>query len=324
MKAIVQEAYGSADVLKYAEVGRPEPGDDEVLLRVHAAGLDMGVWHLMAGIPYLVRPAIGLRAPRSGRLGHDVAGVVEAVGAKVTAFKPGDQVFGTCAGAFAEYACARQNRILPLPANLTYDQAAAVPTSGVTAVQALRGMGKVKRGENVLVIGAGGGVGSFAVQLARTLGAQVTGVCGPSKAEFVRSLGASHVIDYTREDFTEGPRRYDVILDLAGLRPLSRLRRSLTRSGRVVLAGGEGGGRWLAGLERQLGAALLGIVLRRRRPRVLFATRGMEDLRFLSGLLESGEIVPAIGGTYGLSDVPEAMRVLAAGHNLGKTVITVA
>jgi NADPH:quinone reductase-like Zn-dependent oxidoreductase len=324
MKAIVQETYGNADVLKYADIGEPEPGDDEVLLRVRAAGLDMGTWHLMAGIPYVMRPAVGLRAPKA-RPGRDVAGRVEAVGANVAGFKPGDRVFGTCSGAFAEYACARPDRILPLPENLTFEQGAAVPTSATSALQALRNVGRLAEGEDVLIIGAGGGVGSFAVQLAGTLGARVvSGVCGPSKAEFVRGLGASQVIDYTREDFTEGPRRYDLILDLAGNRPLSRLRRVLTASGRVVIAGGEGGGRWLAGMERLLGAALLGAVVRHRRPRVVFSTDDLEDLRYLSGLLESGELTPAIGATYPLEEVPEAMRLLAEGHNRGKTVITVA
>ncbi|MCF6467194.1 NAD(P)-dependent alcohol dehydrogenase [Nonomuraea sp. MG754425] len=323
MKAIVHEVYGDASVLSHAEVERPEPGDDEVLLRVHAAGLDPGVWHLMTGQPYFIRLATGLRRPK-GRLGGDVAGLVHAVGAKVTTVKPGDQVFGTCDGSFAEYALARPGRLVPIPAGITFEQAAAVPTSATAALQALRAAGEVRTGDRVLVIGAGGGVGSFAVQLARMFGAEVTGVCGPSKAGFVRSLGARHVIDYTREDFADGPRRYDLVLDTAGNRPLSHLRRALDVRGRAVIIGGEGGGPWLSGTDRQLRAALIGPFTRRRKPLAMFSSRDLGDLRFLAGLLGSGELVPAVGGTYALGEVPEAIRVLAEGHVQGKIVITVA
>ncbi|SEG57624.1 NADPH:quinone reductase [Nonomuraea solani] len=320
MKAIVQDTYGNADVLKYRDIERPEPKKNEVLLRVHAAGLDKGVWHIMAGIPYVMRVATGLRAPKV-RLGGDVAGRVEAVGADVTAYKQGDQVFGTCDGSFAEYACARHDRILPMPANVTFEQAAAVPTSAGTALQALRTVGEVRQGRKVLVTGAGGGVGTFAVQLAKMSGAEVTGVCGASKADLVRSLGADHVIDYTSEDFTAGPGRYDLIVDTAGNRPLSHLRRVLTPRGTAVLVGGKGGP-WLSGMDRVLRAALIG-PFTRRKPRMLFALPKQEDLRRLAELLESGRLTPAVGGTYPLEEVPKAMRLLAEGHMTGKTVIKV-
>jgi NADPH:quinone reductase-like Zn-dependent oxidoreductase len=244
MKAIVQDSYGSADVLELREVERPEVGDDDLLLSVHAAGVDPGVWHLMTGLPYLVRVmGFGLRAPRTRVRGGDVAGRVEAFGRNVKGFRAGDEVFGVCDGSFAEYASAREEKLAPKPANLTFSQAAAVPTSASTALQGLRDGGGVQAGQKVLVIGAAGGVGSFAVQIARALGAEVAGVCSPTKVDLVRSLGAERVIDYTREDFAEGGQRYDVILDTAGNRPLSRLRRALAPRGTLVIVGGEGGGR---------------------------------------------------------------------------------
>src|SRR5215210_7120237 len=218
MKAIVQDTYGSPDVLELREIDMPVIGDDEVLVRVHAAGLDQGVWHLMAGLPYLVRVAgVGFRAPKNPVRGVDVAGRVEAVGKTVTGFQPGDEVFGTCRGSFAEYACARPDRLAPKPANLTFEQAAAVPVSGCTALQAVRDRGKVRPGQRVLIIGAGGGVGTFAVQLAKAFGAEVTGVCSTTKTDLVGSIGADHVVDYTREDFADGRNRYDVILDIVGI-----------------------------------------------------------------------------------------------------------
>src|SRR6266581_1052498 len=229
MKAIVQDTYGSPDVLELRDIDKPVVGDDEVLVRVHAAGVDQGVWHLMAGMPYLLRLAgFGLRAPKNPVRGSDVAGRVEAVGENVTRFQPGDEVFGTCDGSFAEYASARADRLAPKPANLSFEQAAAVPTSGLAALQAVRDQGKVRPGQRVLIIGAGGGVGTFAVQIAKAGGAEVTGVSSASKTELVRSIGADHVIDYTREDFADGRNRYDVILDIAGNRSLSELRRALT------------------------------------------------------------------------------------------------
>src|SRR5215210_214954 len=258
MKAIVQDTYGSPDVLELREIDMPVIGGDEVLVRVHAAGVDQGVWHLMAGLPYLVRVAgVGLRSPKNPVRGVDVAGRVEAVGENVTGVQPGDEVFGTCRGSFAEYACARADRLVPKPANLTFEQAAAVPVSGCTALQALRDRGKVRPGQRVLIIGAGGGVGTFAVQLSKAFGAEVTGVCSTTKTELVRSIGADRVIDYTREDFADGRDRYDVILDIAGNRSLSRLRRALSPEGTLVIVGGEGGGKWLGGIDRQLRAHVL-------------------------------------------------------------------
>ena len=232
MKAIVQDTYGSADVLELREIDKPVVGDDDVLVRVHAAGVDQGVWHMMAGLPYLIRIAgFGLRAPKNPVRGRDVPGRVEAVGENVSRFQPGDEVFGTCDGSFAEYACARADRLAPKPANLTFEQAAAVPISAYTALQAVRDQGKVRAGQQVLIIGASGGVGTFAVQLAKAFGAEVTGVCSTTKMELVRSIGADHVIDYTREDFADGGSRYDVILDIAGNRSLSHLRRALAPRG---------------------------------------------------------------------------------------------
>jgi NADPH:quinone reductase-like Zn-dependent oxidoreductase len=257
MKAIVQDRYGSAEVLELREVEKPHPGDDEVLIRVHAAGIDPGVWHLMTGLPYLVRVmGFGLRKPKIRIRGADTAGTVEAVGRNVTRFREGDQVYGTCDGSFAEYACARAERFAPKPVNLTFEQAAAVPTSGMTALGGLRDAGKLEAGQQVLIIGAAGGVGTYAVQLAKTFGGSVTGVCSTSKVSLVRALGAEEVIDYTREDFTDGTRRFDLILDTAGRRPLSRLRRALKPQGILVLVGGEGGDRWLGGFQRQIFAPL--------------------------------------------------------------------
>jgi NADPH:quinone reductase-like Zn-dependent oxidoreductase len=320
VKAIVQNTYGSADVLQLKDIDKPQISAGEVLLRVRAAGVDFGVWHFMAGIPYAVRLAIGLRRPRNPVRGLDVAGVVEAIGANVTAFKPGDEVFGVSEGSFAEYARASQNRVLHKPANLTFDQAAAVPVSATTALLGLRAA-KVEAGQKVLIIGAGGGVGTFAVQLARSMGAEVTGVCSTSKLELVRSIGATHVIDYTREDFAEGGRQYDVILDTAGNRAVSQLRRALTPRGTLVIIGGEGGGRWL-GLGRQLWAMVLGL-FSSQKFRSPLSLVNKKDLRTLKDLLEAGKLAPVIDRTYPLSEVPTAIRSLAEGHSRGKVVITV-
>jgi NADPH:quinone reductase-like Zn-dependent oxidoreductase len=323
MRAIVQDIYGSADVLRLGEIDKPVAGDGEVLVRVHAAGVDRGVWHLMAGLPYLMRiMGYGLRRPRTRVPGMDVAGRVEAVGPGVTRLRPGDEVFGEIEGSFAEYARAPEDKLVVKPANLSFVQAAAVPVSGRTALQAVRDEGKVQAGQKVLIIGASGGVGTFAVQIAKTFGAEVTGVCSTSKKELVRSLGADHVIDYKREQIADGARRYDVILDLAGNRPLSQLRRALAPDGTLVIIGGEAGGRWLGGLERQLGAALLspfvGQQLRAQLPK-----ERREDLEFLKGLIEAGKVAPVIDRTFALSEAPEAIRYLAAGHARGKIVITV-
>ncbi|MFF4616680.1 NAD(P)-dependent alcohol dehydrogenase [Nonomuraea jabiensis] len=322
MKAIVQDEYGPADVLKFRDIDKPSPGESDVLLRVRAAGLDMGVWHMMTGIPYLMRPAIGLRAPRS-RPGTDVAGVVEEVGAGVTRFRPGDRVFGTCGGgAFAEYACAREDRLAPIPGDLAFESAAAVPTSAMTALQALRDQARVRAGQRVLVIGAGGGVGTYAVQLAKASGAEVTGVCSAAKADLVRSIGAAEVVDYAREDFAGRGGRYDVIVDTAGNRALRHLRRALTPSGTVVIVGGERGGRWLAGTDRQLRTVLLD-PFARQRLRVVFMAPREADLRAVAELVGSGRVTPVVDRTYPLSEVPEAVRSLERGQVRGKAVITV-
>ncbi|GHH63570.1 NADPH:quinone reductase [Kitasatospora indigofera] len=323
MKAVVQDSYGPPEVLELREVERPVPGPGEVLVRVRAAGLDPGVGHLTTGLPYLVRLGVGLRAPRVRTRGMDVSGQVTALGPEVTGLRVGDEVFGTCAGSFAEYAVVRQDRCAPKPANLTFEQAAVVPVSAVTALRALRDAGRVRPGQHVLVIGAGGGVGSFATQLAKAFGAEVTGLCGPAKAELVRSLGADHVSDYTREDFADGPRRYDLIVDTAGNRPLSRLRRALTPRGTLVIVGGEHDGRWLGGTDRALRALLLSPFVRQRL-RGLLAVPGRADLGGLAGLIEAGRVTPLLDRSFRLDEVPRAVRYLAGGHARGKVAITMA
>jgi len=323
VKAIVQDTYGPPDVLELREIDKPVAADDEVLVRVHAAGVDQGVWHLMAGMPYLVRIAgVGLRAPKNPVRGYDLAGRVEAVGENVIRFRPGDDVFGTCRGSFAEYACARTDRIARKPASLTFEQAAAVPISGYAALQAVRDRGKVRPGQRVLIIGAGGGVGTFAVQLAKVYGAEVTGVCSTAKTDLVRSIGADHVIDYTQEDFADGRTRYDVILDIAGNRALSHLRRALAPAGTLVIVGGEGGGKWLGGIDRQLRAQLLSLFVRQKLG-TWISTEREEDLETLRELLEAGKVTPVLDRTFPLSEVPEAIRYLREGRPRGKVVVTV-
>jgi NADPH:quinone reductase-like Zn-dependent oxidoreductase len=325
MRAIVQDAYGSADVLELREIDKPEPTDGEVLIRVRAAGVDPGVWHLMTGRPYLVRAmGFGLRAPKVRVRGRDVAGVVESIGANVSRFRAGDAVFGTAEGSFAEYVCAREDRLAPKPANLSFEQASAIPISGLTALQGLRDAGKIEPGQRVLVIGAAGGVGSFAVQIARASGAEVTGVCSTNKIDLVRSLGASNVIDYTREDFADGSRRYDLILDTAGNRSLTHLRRALAPKGTLVIVGGEGGGgRWLGGFDRQIFRAPLLSIFVGQTMRPLVSTESVKDLLALKELVEAGKVTPVIDRTYPLSQAPDAIRYLAEGHARGKIVVTV-
>ncbi|WP_455358366.1 NAD(P)-dependent alcohol dehydrogenase [Streptomyces sp. SYSU K21746] len=323
MKAIVQDRYGSSDVLELKDVDKPTAGEGELLVRVHAGAVDAGVWHLMTGLPYLLRlMGFGLRAPKVRVRGREVAGRVEAVGAGVTRFQPGDEVFGFCEGSFAEYVSAPEDRFVSKPANLTHEQAAAVPISGVTALQALRDTGRVQPGQKVLIIGAAGGVGTFAVQLAKAFGAHVTGVCSTTKTDLVRSIGADDVIDYTCEDFADGARRYDLILDTAGHRPLSYLRSALTPRGTLVIVGSEGGGRWLGGTDRVLRALLLSPCVSQKL-RGLFSVERQEDLQTLRDLVEEGGIAPVIDRTYPLSEVPEAVRYLHGGHARGKVVVAV-
>lgn len=322
MQAITQDTYGSTNVLKLREVERPAPGEHEVLVRVHAAGVDRGVWHLMTGVPYMMRVVgFGLRAPKQRIRGMDVAGTVEAVGAAVRRFQPGDAVYGTCDGSFAEYVCTREERLAPMPGNLSFEQAAAVPVSAVTALRGLRDAGELKSGQKVLIIGAAGGVGSFAVQIARALGAEVTGVCSTSKVEFVRSLGAAAVIDYTREDFAQRRGHYDLILDIAGNRPLAHLRRALAPSGTLVLAGGEDGGRVFGGMGRTLWASLLSLFVRQKL-RGLLAIPRREDLEALTTMIEAGTVVPAIDRTYALAEAPAAITRVSEGQARGKLVVS--
>jgi NADPH:quinone reductase-like Zn-dependent oxidoreductase len=326
MKAIVQDRYGGVDVLEFRDIDQPMPTDNQVLVRVRAAGLHRGDWHVMTGLPYLIRvvvPTLGLRRPKVPVLGMDLAGHVEAVGSNVTRFRPGDAVFGWCDGAFAEYAVAPEGQLAAKPANLTFQQAAVVPTSGFAALQALRDVGEVKPGQQVLVIGAAGGVGSFAVQLAKAFGAEVTGVASTSQVDLVRSIGADDVIDYTRDDVTDGTRHWDLILDCAGRRTLSRLRRALTPKGTLVIVGGEGGGRIMGGFDRNLRAVALSRFVGQRL-RMLSSKPRQEDLQVLRELIEAGKLTPAIGRTYPLGGTPEAIRQMVQGQGGGgKLVITV-
>jgi len=324
MKAIVQDTYGSADVLHLEEIDRPRIGDGDVLVRVRAAGVHVGDRHVMTGEPYLMRVmGFGLRGPKTRVRGMDVAGTVEAIGKDVTRFQVGDEVFGTCDGAFAEYARAGDGTLAPKPSNLTFEQAAAVPTSAVTALNALRDAGKIQAGQTVLIVGASGGIGLFAVQIARALGAEVTGVCSAAKADAVRAAGAAYVVDYAREDVTRSGRRYDLILDMVGNRSLSELRRALTPRGTLVLVGGEGGGRWIGALGRSLrGFALSPFVSQSLR--MIIAVANADDLRFLTELVEAGKVTPVVDRTYPLSEVPDAIRYLSGGQARGKIVVDVA
>ncbi|MFI9584821.1 NAD(P)-dependent alcohol dehydrogenase [Streptomyces sp. NPDC052236] len=323
MRAVVQETYQSPDGLVLKEIDKPVVGDDDVLVRVHAAGLDQGVWHIVTGLPYLIRfVGFGVRRPKTPVPGLDVAGSVEAVGRNVSRFKAGDEVFGTCSGSYAEYACAAQGKFAHKPPNVTFEQAAAVPTSAFAALQGLRAGAKLQAGQKVLVIGAGGGVGTYAVQLAKEFGAHVTGVCSTKKVDLVRSIGADEVIDYTREDFADRPHRYDLILDTAGGRSLSLLRRALAPRGSLVIVGSEVGGRWMQGFDRSLRAAMLSPFVSQNL-RMLASTEREADLELLGKLVGAGTLRPVVDRTYGLGEVPKAIQYLREGEAAGKVVITI-
>lgn len=324
MKAIVQTAYGEApDVLRLAEIDRPEIAANEVLLRVHAAGVDKGAWHLMAGLPYPIRLAgYGLRAPKTPVRGREVAGRVEVLGKDVTTFRVGDLVYGIGEGCFAEYAHAMADKLAPSPTNLTMVQAATVPISALTALQAVRDHGRVTPGQKVLVIGASGGVGTFAVQIGKAYGAEVTGVCSTSKVDLVRSLGADHVVDYTRDDLGAGDVRYDVVLDIGGNRPLKRIRKVLTTKGTLVIVGGETDGRWFGGTGRLLRAVAQGPFVSQTIAQFVNSENG-KDLPVLTKLIEAGKLTPAVGRTFPLAQTADAIQYLQAGHARGKVVITV-
>jgi NADPH:quinone reductase-like Zn-dependent oxidoreductase len=319
MKAIVQDQYGSPDVLRLKDIDKPIVEDDEVLVRVHAAAVNIGDWHFVTGTPYVLRMVAGLFKPKQEVPGLDVSGEVEAVGRDVKQFQPGDEVFGWCKGAFAEHACAPESNLLPKPAGLTFEQSAAVGDSAFTALIAVRDQGKVQPGQTVLVNGASGGVGTFAVQIAKSLGANVTGVCSTRNVDMVRSIGADQVIDYTHEDFTQSEQRYDVMLDLVGSRSLSDCRRALTPRGTYVLVGVSDAGRWF-GLARQIKMLLLSPFVRHGL-RVFIAAHSREDLVALKDLVDAGKVTPVIDRSYELSDVPEALRYQGEGHAQGKIVI---
>jgi NADPH:quinone reductase-like Zn-dependent oxidoreductase len=321
IKAIVQDRYGSPDVLELKDVDKPVVSENEVLVRVRAAAVNIGTWHLLRGIPYAMRPAVGLFKPKHAIPGLDLAGQVEAIGGGVTQFQPGDEVFGWCDGAFAEYACTEENNLLAKPANLTLEQSAAVGDSAFTALNAVRDQGKVQPGQKVVINGASGGVGTFAVQIAKSFGADVTGVCSTRNVNMVRSIGADQVIDYTQEDFTQDRHRYDVMLDLVGSRSLSDCRRSLTAQGTYVLVGVSDAGRWL-GLARQI-KVLASSPFVRQQMRIFLTRHTREDLVVLKELVEAGKVTPVIDRRYQLSEVPDALRYQGEGHSQGKIVIAV-
>jgi len=329
MKAVVYTNYGSPDVLEIRDVKKPVPNDDQILIKVRAAAVNPLDWHFMEGTPYLMRAiGVGLRKPKDPRLGVDYAGTVEAVGKNPAAagqFKPGDEVFGGKTGAFAEYVCARADRAIALkPANITFEQAASVPIAAITALQALRDKGKVQAGQKVLINGASGGVGTFAVQIAKSFGADVTGVCSTRNLDLVRSLGADHVIDYTKEDFTKGDERYDVILDNVGTQPLSGFRHALQPKGICVMIGGGGpnDGGLIGPMGRPIVALLMSPFISQKMG-MMMAELNKEDLTILGDLMQSGKVKPVIDRTYPLSQIAEAMRYLEAGHARGKVIITV-
>ncbi|RSL16755.1 NADPH:quinone reductase-like Zn-dependent oxidoreductase [Edaphobacter aggregans] len=321
MKAIVYHDYGSPDVLQLEEIEKSTPGDKEVLIKVRAASVNPLDWHFIRGTPYIVRIVMtGLRKPKNTRLGVDVAGQVEAVGSAITQFKPGDEVFGTCRGAFAEYVCISESNLVIKPNNVTFEQAAAVPIAAFTALQGLRDKGKIQPGQKILVNGASGGIGTFAVQIAKSYGADVTGVCSTRNIDMVRSIGADQVIDYTKEDFTKSSQRYDLIFDAIGNHSLSARRRLLTPSGICVMAGGPSG-RWKMGLASGI-KALVWSQCSSRKLTGLLAKSSEEDLTILHDLMATGKVTPVIDRQYSLSELPDAIRYLEQGHARGKVVIT--
>jgi NADPH:quinone reductase-like Zn-dependent oxidoreductase len=326
MKAVVYTNYGSPDVLEIRDIKKPVPNDDQVLIKVRTASINPLDWHFMEGTPYIMRAiGVGLRKPKDPRLGVDYAGTVEAVGKNVTQFKPGDEVLGGKSGAFAEYVCARADRAIVLkPANITFEQAASVPIAAITALQGLRDKGKIQPGQKVLINGASGGVGTFAVQIAKSFGADVTGVCSTRNLDMVRSLGADHVIDYTKEDFTKNGQRYDLILDNVGTQPLSGFRRALQPKGICVMIGGGGpnDGGLIGPLGRPVKALLLSPFISQKMG-MLMAELNKKDLTILGDLMQSGKITPVIDRTYPLRQNAEAIRYLEQGHARGKVIITV-
>ena len=322
MRAITQSTYGTADTWKLDEIGQPEITASQVLVRVRAAGLDRGTWHLMAGLPYAMRLGLGFHGPKTPVPGIDLSGTVVAIGADVTRFRVGDEVFGIGKGAYAELAAVREDKLALKPANLSFEHAAALGVSGSTALRAVTDVGRVATGQRVLVIGASGGVGSYAVQIATALGAEVTGVCSAAKADLVRSLGARQILDYARDDFADGSAEYDVIIDIAGNSSVSRLRRALARRGTLVIVGGEDGGKLTGGMDRQLRAMALSPFVGQRVALVL-PKEHYSVLERLAALVEDGTLVPAVERTYPLSAAPEAMRHLVAGRVRGKVVITI-
>ena len=322
MKAIVYHEYGSPDVLRYEEIEKPTPASDQVLIKVRAASVNPYDWHFMRGTPYAVRIISGLRKPKSPQLGADVAGQVEAVGVSITHFKPDDHVFGICKGAFAEYACAPESSLAIKPDNATFEQAASVPIAGLTALQALRDKGKIQPGQKVLINGASGGVGTFAVQIAKSFGADITGVCSTRNIKMVQSIGADRVIDYTQEDFTKSAQRYDLFLDCVGNHPLSACRRVLNPKGIYVGAGGQSDP-WMLGPIARMFQGLALSAFGSRKIVGIFAKAKREDLTTLSDLIQCGKVTPVIDRCYALSELPEAIRYLEQGHAQGKVTITV-
>jgi NADPH:quinone reductase-like Zn-dependent oxidoreductase len=320
MKAIVYRCYGSPDVLTYEDIEKPMPGNDEVLVKVHAASVNPLDWHYMRGSPYFIRLGSGVGAPKDIRLGVDFAGTVEAVGKDVEQFKPGDEVFGGANGAFSEYVTVRDSRALAMkPANITFKQAASVPIAAITALQALRDKGKIKTGHRVLINGASGGVGTFAVQIAKSFGAEVTGVCSTRNVEMVRSIGADHVFDYKKENYTESGKQYDLIIDNVGNHSLLANRRVLSPEGVLVIVGGAGGN-WLGPLIRPIKALLLSPFVGQEFVLILAQLR-QEDLAILADLMQAGTVSPVIDRSYRLSEVPAAIRYSEEGHARGKIVV---